>query len=51
MDRQIVALGGGDLGRDDGRCMQRYLLDLTGHSDPRICLIPTATGERARSPC
>jgi len=25
--------------------MHRYLLDLTGTSDPRVCLIPTATGD------
>jgi peptidase E len=45
MGSHIVALGGGGFGGDENSRMHRYLLDLTGKSDPRVCLIPTASGD------
>ena len=38
--RQIVALGGWPAPVD-------YLLELTGHPDPKVCLVPTASGDAA----
>jgi len=44
----IVAMGGGDLGRDtDIFKLERYILDITGKSAPRVCFVPTASGDDA----
>jgi peptidase E len=42
-DRHIVAIGGGEL--DIGRGILREVLDLTGAARPRVCYLPTATGD------
>ena len=42
-DRHIVAIGGGAL--DASRGILREILDLTGASRPRVCYLPTATGD------
>ncbi|HLF78816.1 MAG TPA: peptidase E [Dehalococcoidia bacterium] len=46
MEPTIVSIGGGGLGgtRDDG-LLDDYLLALTGKESPRVCLIPTASGD------
>jgi peptidase E len=45
-DRHIVALGGGGISDADSP-LARYLFDLTGASRPRVCYVPTATGDAA----
>ena len=42
-ERHIVAIGGGAL--DAERGILREILDLTGVSRPRVCYLPTATGD------
>ncbi len=46
-DRQIVAMGGGGFSADgdDGR-LDDFILTLAGRRRPRVCLIPTAGGDR-----
>src|SRR5688572_17718752 len=45
--RHIVALGGLRARPGARPPIVDYLLALTGKSRPRVCLIPTATGDRA----
>jgi dipeptidase E len=48
--RQIVALGGGGFSRfynDPKMC--RYILELAGRATPKICFVPTASGDDAAS--
>lgn len=50
MKRQIVALGGGGFSRthpDPKMCA--YILSLTGRKNPKVCIIPTASGDDPRS--
>ncbi len=45
MMRQIVAIGGyPDAGNTK---LERYVLDATGKSSPRVCFVPTASGDDA----
>ena len=46
-ERHIVALGGGGIADADGP-LARYLFDLTGAARPRVCFVPTATGDAAQ---
>lgn len=42
----IVAIGGGGFDSDNPTpWLDRYLLDLTGQTRPKVCLIPTASGD------
>lgn len=44
--RQIVAIGGGVLVPATGNFkLERYILEATGKSSPRVCLVPTASGD------
>ncbi len=44
--RQIVALGGGVLVPDTGNFkLERYILDASGKAKPRVCFVPTASGD------
>jgi peptidase E len=45
--RHIVACGGALFG--DPATLRRYVLALTGKERPRVCLIPTASGDRDES--
>lgn len=47
MKGTIVALGGGGFSMSaDGRsALDDHLLELTGQSDPRVCFVPTASGD------
>ena len=47
-EQRIVAFGGASVlpGSTDGP-LHQYLLDLTGQSYPRVCFIPTASGDDA----
>lgn len=44
--RQIIAIGGKVLQPDDGIfALERYILDASGSKRPRICFVPTASGD------
>ncbi|MGH2922639.1 MAG: Type 1 glutamine amidotransferase-like domain-containing protein [Solirubrobacterales bacterium] len=44
--RQIVAFGGGGFSMESGNpLLDDYVLGLTGSADPRVCLLPTASGD------
>ena len=46
MEPTIVAIGGGGLGGSpEDHALDEYLLGLTGKPQPRVCFIPTATGD------
>ena len=46
MKRQIIAIGGGGFGRNPGEVIiERYILDQSKKSKPKVCFIPTATGD------
>jgi peptidase E len=48
MEPTIVAIGGGALNEDPAQQqIERYILALTGRENPRVCFIPTATGDAA----
>lgn len=45
---QIIALGGGVLVPDTGSFeLERYILEASGKSCPRVCFVPTASGDDA----
>ncbi|MGH8900892.1 MAG: Type 1 glutamine amidotransferase-like domain-containing protein [Egibacteraceae bacterium] len=45
-DRQIVAMGGGGFSfGPDWACLDDYILGLTGKPHPRVCFVPTASGD------
>lgn len=45
-DRHIVAMGGGVLLPETGNlCLERYILDISGKRRPRVCFVPTASGD------
>ena len=44
--RQIVAMGGGSFSVEpDGSLLDAYVLELSGKPRPRICFVPTASGD------
>jgi peptidase E len=44
--RQIVAFGGGGFSMESGNpLLDDYVLGLTGEADPRVCFLPTASGD------
>jgi dipeptidase E len=44
--RRIVAMGGGGFGSRPGDpALDRYVLDVAAAAEPRICLLPTASGD------
>ena len=44
--RQIISIGGGGFGRNPGQgIIEQYILDQTKKRRPKICFIPTATGD------
>ena len=46
MKKQIIAIGGGGFGRNPKNLdIERYIIDNARVSKPKICFIPTATGE------
>lgn len=44
MTRQIIAMGGGGFGTEPS-LLDRYFVRQTGHPNPRVCFIGTATGD------
>ena len=46
MKKQIIAIGGGGFGRSPGEgLIEKYILDQSERDVPKICFIPTATGD------
>ncbi len=44
--RQIVAFGGGGFSMESGNpLLDDYVLGLTGAPEPRVCFLPTASGD------
>ena len=44
--RQVVAFGGGGFSQESGNpLLDDYLLSLTGTASPRVCFLPTASGD------
>ena len=44
--KQIIAIGGGGFYRDaENLALERYVLQQSGAENPRVCFIPTASGE------
>jgi dipeptidase E len=44
--RQVVAFGGGGFSQESGNpLLDDYVLGLTGRADPRVCFLPTASGD------
>ena len=47
MKRQIIALGGGGFSMEpDNLALDRYILSQSDKQEPRICFIPTASGDK-----
>ncbi|MBD2257232.1 peptidase E [Pseudanabaena sp. FACHB-2040] len=45
--RQIVAIGGGGFSKEpDNPLIEQYILNLAAKDKPRVCLVPTAGGDR-----
>ena len=46
MNKHIVAIGGGGFGRKKtSTLIEKYILDISGKTSPKICFLPTATGD------
>ena len=46
--KQIVAMGGGSFSAEpEGSCLDAYVLALSGPPRPKICFLPTASGDAA----
>jgi len=46
LDKHIIAIGGGGFGRSNSSCLiEQYILSLSNKDSPKICFIPTATGD------
>jgi dipeptidase E len=44
--RQVVAFGGGGFSQESGNpLLDDYVLGLTGNAEPRVCFLPTASGD------
>ena len=45
-ERQIIAIGGGGFYRDsENLALEKYVIQQTGAESPRVCFVPTASGE------
>ncbi len=46
MDKHIIAIGGGGFGRKESSFLiEKYILSISDKVNPRICFLPTATGD------
>jgi dipeptidase E len=43
--RQIIALGGGGFSMEENTAFDRYIVDQAGKANPRVCFLPTASGD------
>jgi dipeptidase E len=51
LKRQIIAMGGGGFSMEpDNLALDKYVLDQAGRPRPRVCFLPTASGD-AESYC
>ena len=41
----IIALGGGGFSMEENLALDQYILDQTGSDRPRVCFVPTASGD------
>jgi peptidase E len=46
--KQIVAMGGGGFSMDKNSLLDEYILKLVPHEKPRVCFVPTASGDSDR---
>jgi dipeptidase E len=45
-ERHIVAVGGAGFSQEpDNLALERYVIQLTGKANPRVCFVPTASGD------
>jgi peptidase E len=44
-ERRILAMGGGGFTMESSPALDRFVLDLTGAQMPRVCFLPTASGD------
>lgn len=50
--KQIIALGGGGFSMEpDNLLLDRYILQQSPHQNPRVCFLPTASGDSDRYIC
>lgn len=47
-DSQIIALGGGGFSMEETPLLDDYILQICGKANPRICFVPTASGDADR---
>ncbi len=46
LKKHILAIGGGGFGRENSSYLiEKYIRDLSGKTSPKICFLPTATGD------
>ena len=46
MKKHVIAIGGGGFGRkNSSQLIEEYLLSISGKNYPKICFLPTATGD------
>ena len=45
LERQIVAMGGGGFSMEPDNLLDRFILDRACHQTPKICFLPTASGD------
>ena len=46
MHKHIIAIGGGGFGRSGGKMkIEKYIKNICKSNHPKICFIPTATGD------
>tara|TARA_Y100001968_G_scaffold266533_1_gene256106 strand:+ start:7919 stop:8632 length:714 start_codon:yes stop_codon:yes gene_type:complete len=46
LKKHIIAIGGGGFGRNNSSCLiEKYILNLSDNPTPKICFLPTATGD------
>jgi dipeptidase E len=48
-ERQIVGLGGACASEEETRRLLAHAVGLAGNSSPRVCIVPTATGDDAET--
>ncbi len=46
MEKHIVSIGGGGFGRNSSsNLIEKYILNISGKTSPKICFLPTAAGD------
>ena len=47
MQKHVVGLGGGGFSEEENLILEQYILNLTGKPRPKVCFLPTASGDSA----